>query len=235
MFIALLALDGVVRGVRAEDAPPQEIPYRIERMGDAEVQRRLDFLVERLDAHRDYAWAWWTGWTTFYGLGVVVQGTRAGLSEGGKRADYIVSAVKATAGVATLLARPLEAKDGADKVRAVPDDTLEDRRRRLAVAEEQLRTNAEVSRRRYNPLRHMLNAGVNFAGGAIVAKGFGDPKRGWRSAAIGTAVGEVVFFTQPWWPANDWEEYERRFDETDPQVSWRVVPTADGIALRVDF
>lgn len=243
LALAALLAFAPAAGARAEEVPALP-PERIATMSDDEVSRRLDFLVGRLDTGRDYAWWWWNGWTAFYGLGVVIQGTRAGLTDhDARQAEYVISAVKATGGVVTLLLRPLEAKDGADPVRAVAEEPgvsalapADLRRRQLAVAEELLRGNAEVSLRRYNWLRHLLNIAVNGAGAVILWKAYDDPSRAARSGGIGTAVGEVSFWTQPWWPADDWEEYQRRFgDASSSRVRWRFGPTAGGAALRIDF
>jgi hypothetical protein len=243
LMAALVSLAPALDIARADDRPSTPPPERIERMSDEEVSKRLDFLVGRLDEGRDYAWWWWNGWTAFYGLGVVIQGTRAGLEteHDARRAEYVISAVKATGGVITLLMRPLEAKDGADPVRAVADEPRdlspsELRKRQLAVAESLLEDNAEVSLRRYNWLRHVLNVAVNAAGAIIIWKAYDDPSRAARSGGIGTAVGEVAFWTQPWWPADDWEEYQRRFDDkTESRVSWRVGPTVGGAAFQITF
>ena len=223
-----------MHGLASAEEP---VPARIKRLSEREVEQRLAYLEEHLDAGRDYAWWWWSGWTAFYSLGVVVESTQAGLADNSaQRADYIVGAVKATAGTILLLSRPLEAKNGADAVRALPDASPADRRRRLVVAEEQLRTNAAVSNRRYSWRRHIINAAVNATGAVIVWKGFGDPSRAWRSAGIGTAVGEAAIWSQPWWPARDWEEYQRRFDGgTERRVSWHIAPTVGGVALQVNF
>ncbi len=221
-------------GSFAAEAP--NILAHVEQMSDSEVDRRLAFLEEHLDSGRDYAWYWWHGWTAFYGTGVVVQSVRAGLSDTkGERADYIVSAVKAAGGVTGLLLRPLAAKDGADSVRALPGKTPAERRAQLALAETQLQTNADVSDNRFNWLRHALNVGINTAGALIVWKGFDDRTRAWRSAGIGIAVGEVALWSQPWWPANDWEEYQRRFARAPQPVAWHVAPNGTGLALQVTF
>jgi len=235
---SVLAVSFFAERAHAEESEVVAIPERIRDLSDSEVTERLDFLIERLDSGRDYAWWWWTGWTAFYGLGVVVEGMRAGLTDHeARRAQYIVGSVKAVGGVAVLLLRPPEAKDGADDVRALPHSTPDDRRRQLAVAERQLHTNAELSDRRYSWLRHAINLGVNAAGGVIIAQGFDDPSRGARSAGVGAAVGELSIWTQPWWPPHDWEEYQRRFNAAPvaQRVSWRIVPISGGAAFQLNF
>lgn len=221
----------------AADEEPVEIPARLRILNDEQVQQRLAFLEEQLEENRTHATWWQNGWTTFYALGIVIQSTRAGL-EGdhkGRQGDYIVSAVKAAFGVTALLARPLRARNGADNVRALPDGTSEDRLRRLAVAEEDLRGDAEAAEKRLYWVRHAINIVGNAAGGVVVWKAFDDRTRAWRSAGVGMAIGEVVILSQPWEPERSWEEYQRRFDETPSPFSWRVVPTIGGLALQVEF
>lgn len=221
----------------AEEPIAGAVPERISRLSDREVEQRLAYLEEHLDAGRDYAWWWWNGWTAFYSIGVVVESTEAGLADSSaKRADYIIGAVKATTGTILLLTRPLEAKDGADAVRALPGTSQADRRRQLVAAEERLRRNAEASNRRYSWQRHVTNVALNTAGALIVWKGFDDRTRAWRSAGIGIGVGEAMLWSQPWWPKQDWEDYQRRFDGGgERRVSWHIAPTIGGVALQVNF
>lgn len=226
-----------LQGLAWAEEPVGAVPERISRLSDREVTQRLDYLDQRLDTGRDYAWYWWNGWTTFYALGAVIEGTRAGLADGGSaRADNVVSAVKATGGVINLLRKPLAAKNGADAVRALPHSTPEDRRRQLVAAEDQLRANAHDADGRYSWLRHVLNVGVNAGGAVIVWQGFGDRTRAWRSAGIGIAVGEAMIWSQPWWPGQEVEDYRRRFDGASGQrISWHLTPTIAGAALQVNF
>ena len=153
-----------------------------------------------------------------------------------RRADFIVSAAKATGGVFSLLYSPLQAKDGADTIRALPSTTPEDRLRQLARAEEQLRINAEAADKRYSWTRHLANIGVNAAGALIVGEGFDDRTRGWRSAGVGIAVGEAMIWSQPWWPAEEPDKYEQRFNKVSTfRVSWHIAPTLGGAAVYGTF
>lgn len=221
----------------ADDDDTLAVPSHIQELDESEVDRRLADAELRLDHGSDYAHYWWLGWASFYTLGVVVQGTRAGLShDDDERADYVVSAVKATGGAINLWLSPLEAQKGAEPVRAMPSRTAEDRRRQLARAEEQLAANARESDKRYSWVRHALNFGFNAAGGLILWQGFDDPDRAWQSTLIGTAVGELTILSRPWWPRREWEEYQRRFGIASPtQVSWHLSPRPGGVALEIEF
>lgn len=220
----------------ADPADTSALPSQVLALSDSDVEARLGYLEERLDARRGYSRWWWNGWTGFYSLGVVVQTARAiPEDDTSKRADLIVSAVKATGGVVNLLRRPLQAKRGADPVRALPSATADDRRLQLVRAEEQLRINAKEADGRYSWLRHTLNVGVNCVGAVIVDEGFDDPWRGWRSAGIGIAVGEAMIWSQPWWPTGDLRDYEQRFGASPQRISWRIVPTLGGAAFHATF
>jgi hypothetical protein len=204
-----------------------------------ETTARSRFLEERLEGRRRYAEVWWTGWATVHGLGLVVEGTRAGFeNDRGVRANLAVNAVKSSIGLARDFIDPPHAKDGADALRAIPATSPEACEARLARAEELLRRNADEADERYSWKRHLANLGLNLAGAVIVAEAFDEP-RGWASGAIGFAVGEVQLWSQPWQARGDWEEYQRRFraagSPSAPPTTWRVVPTASGILVMVEF
>ncbi len=200
---------------------------------------RLRFVEDRLEARRPYAKWWWTGWTGFYGIGTVVSSVQAGTEDdGGRRADYIVSAVKAAFGVGRLALYPPTAKAGTDAMRVVDPSDESACRERLRIGEELLRTNARESASRWSWKRHAAVIGINVAGGLIVAEGF-DEWRGWRSAGIGIGVGEIMTFSHPWKAGDDLAEYEAKFGTTSDlaprKVSWDVGPRLGGIALSMRF
>jgi len=232
MLISLMAMSVVAAATAYADEAA------LARCSDGTAER-LRFVEERLDQRRSYAGWWWKGWTGFYGIGVVVESVQAGTEDdGGKRADYIVSAAKAGFGVGRLLLYPPTAKDGADAVRSIEPSDESACRERLRVGEELLRTNAKESASRWSWKRHAANVAINVAGGLIVAEGF-DESRGWRSAGIGIAVGEAMTFSHPWKADDDLVEYEQRFgtnaDLAPRPVSWTVAPRLGGLALHVTF
>ena len=88
-------------------------------------------------------------------------------------ADYIVSAVKASAGTGRLLLFPPEARLGAAPMQAVDPVDEQACRERLRLGEELLRTNTGDSASGWSWKRHAANVAINVAGGLIVAEGFG--------------------------------------------------------------
>ena len=160
-----------------------------------EPRRVLQWLVDRADSRELYADVWWRGWFGFYSAGMVIQSTRAGLEDHqGKRADLIVSAVKALGGATRLyFSRPV-ARLGSDPLRAeaLPDEAtcLE----RVAQGEALLRQAAHESERRWDWKAHFFNVAVNTAGALIVTQAFHE-KAGWTSGGIGIAVGEAMLWS----------------------------------------
>lgn len=204
---------------------------------DQALEERLAYAERALDAHRTHAAVWWYGWSGFYAVAIVTEGTLATLTDdSAERADLIVAAAKTSLGLAALLIQPLQAKDGADDVRSMPGATRLDRVRRLEHAEAQLRINAKAADDRYFWLRHLATASINIAGGLIVAEGYDDPARGWRSAAIGFAVGEAMIWSQPWQPRQDLDAYEDRYRKSaTSSVRWNMAPTLGGASIRGHF
>jgi len=179
------------------------------------------------------------GWTGFYGIGAVVSSVQAGTEcDEGKRADYVVSAVKASFGVGRLLLFPPTAKYGADAMRIVDPSDESACRERLRIGEELMRTNARETESRWSWKRQAAIIGINVAGGLIVAEGFDEP-RGWRSAGIGIGVGEIMTFSHPWKADDDLAEYEQKFGNTPDlsprKISWGIEPRLGGLALAMQF
>ena len=204
---------------------------------DPGTRARLAFIEGRLEARRGYANVWWLGWTAVYGAGVAVEGVRAGLeNERGRRADFIVGAVKAAIGTSRLLSFPPTARAGGAPLHAREAGSRAQCLERLAAAEARLRQAARESHRRWAWQPHAINVGLNMAGALVVAEGF-DESRGWTSAGIGIAVGEAMILSHPWSADDDLADYEARFGDRPPRerARWRLEPWGPGVRLALAF
>jgi hypothetical protein len=230
LLVGLLVSCCVVPGA----ALAEDVVLETSRCGP-EQQARLDWLVDRLESHERYADLWWRGWIGFYGIGAVVEGVRAGVEDDrGKRADQIVSAVKAVGGVTRLYFFRPTARLGADPL---GDDRFDDEaacRQAVEHAESLLRDAAEESDQRWRILPHLSNVAINMAGAVIVTEGF-DENDGWASAAVGIAVGEAMIWSHPWTGHDDLEEYRTRFSAAPTKATWAVAPLSRGLSLQVRF
>jgi hypothetical protein len=148
----------------------------------------------------------------------------------------ICQAVKAAIGVGYLLLNPMPGTSGADPVRELPDATHEDKIARLTRAEYILAREAERAHSRTSVWLHVGNVLLNaILAAPVLARG--NQGLAAQSFGIGTGVGEVQIWTQPWEGPKDWEDYERfvASEEGRPasgsRAEWQIVPNGAGLAL----
>ena len=204
----------------------------------AEIERRLAFIENSLDAHRLHAQIWFWSWLT------VNAGSAVGLSVGAaltdnsaNRVNTIGNAALAALGVGDmLLFRPVDARFGAAPIQALPDATRAQRLRKLEAGENLMRHNAERAEQRYDWTVH---AG-NFAGNALVGGltwAAGDAESGLITVLVQTLFGELYIWTDPSGPAKDWREYQRlkAGGSLAAARGWSLAAFPGGVALRYRF
>jgi hypothetical protein len=183
-------------------------------ISDRDLDARLAFLDESLQAPQQHAKIWWWGWLAFYSAAAVVEAARIPLVKStdedaaAQRADLALSTVKAIGGVLSIVLRPLDAMEGAHLMRRVEGSGRDAKLVRLAVGEAALERNTRESERSFSWLRHTILVLANVAHGLIVWLGYDDLQRGAISTGLGLAFGELVIWTQPWEPRASLEEYQ---------------------------
>ena len=242
ILLLLFASAGVIGCATAPALSPDR-EAAIERMDAAEVDRRIDFITERLDDTRTHANLWWYGWTSFYSGAIAYQAvTLAEVDEtvrnpDGRRADLASSIIRAAGGLTQFLVRPYEAMEGADPIRDLPQSNLQEKRAQLVAAESLLARNARRAKRRLTWYRHVIIAAVNLISSSVVAFGYDDLQRGLISLGIGMAIAEGMVLTEPWQPVSDQEDYHRLDGGAPPEspVTWMLTPVPGGGGLTVRF
>jgi len=195
-------------------------------LSDQEVSARLDFLAGSLEHQKVYANIWWWGWTVGQLGAAVLFGTLAytDRDEPGATANNAVSAVQALLGGTLLLLDPLDAAFVPRRVRELPDGTAQERRAKLAAAEEGLRAAAEWERFGRHWINHVMGFVMGALGWALLTEAF--PDTDWRDGFINFAVAvgttEIMIWTQPMRAVRDLERYEHSFGAADdaPEVSF---------------
>ena len=207
---------------------------------EADLDARLRFLEERLDAGRLHALAWYWGWLAIDGFSGVSQIQDAAQArQTGDRDRDIVNAVKTTVGIADLVViRPMPGRRGAEPIRAKPDGTHAEKLARLALGEEILRATAVRADSRFSWQVHVGNLLFNLAGSAVLL-GLGHGQAAGVTLATGVVGGEVQIWTEPWRGSRDLSDYEHLVESghasaPDPRP-WRLAPARDGIALEMRF
>jgi hypothetical protein len=243
LFLALILLAGPAFADSHEEAGPAQGAYSGDLTGlsDEELERRTQFISERLDDGQLHSQIWQYGFTAGYGLGVVI-GTYKAIDERNakdhKLANGIVTAVKATFGVGRLLYSPNPGRNGSEAIQAIGGETREDRIARLHTAESELYDVERRAESRWAWQRHAGNLAINGAGAAIIA-GLGGNSAALESGLVGVTVGTIMAFSMPWRGVDDAEDYRQmiRGDNLpdDPEVSWNLYSTGTGLGIHVDF
>jgi hypothetical protein len=216
-----------------------QIAPALEALPDTEVDRRIDFLQQRLDEGRLGGQVWQYGWTGIYAVSTAASAVMAiGSDDQDGKVAGSVGAVKSGLALGDLLLNPLPARLGAEPMQAVPDGTRRGRLERLAVGERFLTTNAALAETRYDWRRHLTGVATNLIGGGIILA-FGDSTDALVSTVTGIAVGEAQIWTQPWRAPKDLQDYRAAFPGAPASAStgldWELRPTVNGVQLAFHF
>jgi hypothetical protein len=207
-------------------------------LSDPEIERRVAFVERSLEANQLHAQIWFWSWLTVNAASTVGLSVGAALTDdNAHRVNMIGNAALAALGISDmLLFRPVNARFGAEPIRRLPDETRQERVRKLAAGEALMQRNAERADQRYDWTVH---AG-NFAGNALVGGltwAAGDAQSGIITIVLQTVLGELYIWTDPSGPAKDWQEYQRlRAGESlEASRGWSLAAFPGGVALKYRF
>ena len=239
-----IALASVLSGVivlhaaSASAAPPATR----NEISDAEVTRRLEFIELRLRRGTAATQRWWYSW--FFGFAALSTGqaiVAIATTNPGLRADSAVGAASSGLGVLALGVIPFPALHAARAVYEIPEATPEQRRRKLARAEQILKRSADAESSYRSWYTHVIAGGVSIGIGLGLWLGYDRLASGARNALIGIALNEVRIFSHPAAAIQDWEEYRRQWtpvSEPAPRkatVQWSLTPYAGGLGVSGNF
>ncbi len=200
---------------------------------EEEIDLRLGFIEERLDAGKQHAQYWQNGWTGFYAASALAQTVFwLDADNNDDSINYIVGALKSTGGLIDILLRPMPGRYGAGEIRGLEGCSFD----KLGRAEDLLQTTARRAQEKTTWKPHLKVLGVNLIGGAVILA-FGDGGDALLSTAMGIAVGEANIWTQPTQPSTDLRDYQGRFVGMQAQNArrWQLLPFPGGAMVRVSF
>ncbi|MCC6159765.1 MAG: hypothetical protein IT350_17060 [Deltaproteobacteria bacterium] len=201
---------------------------------DADVTQNLEWIQSRFDNAEPRAQLWWRSWLLFNSLMLVGNGVAAiGAPIEDERWARGVSGAMAGIGVVHLgITGPFVSHVAADRMRAWPESTPDERRQKLARAEDLLRRAAVGERKGIDWKNHVGCALLSVASGGILLA------RGQTTDAIAQGVGsftisEIMIFTQPRAAIRAWDAYSRGTNATSvsPTPTWNVLVTPNGVAI----
>ena len=230
-------------------------------LSDDQVKERLSFVENALDSAQPNAKIWWYGWLAAYSAGAAAQG---GLSiahwndvkpaddspnaplvrDRAFAQDMLVGGATTVLGVCGLLMDPFLPAYGPNRLRSVPENTLEERRTKLLQAEELLRRCAQREKDGRGLKNHLLNIGVNAAAGLATVLIFDRPwTDGLLTFAAGEAVSLVNIVTQPGRAIRDLKNYEAKYlgqqgayvPQSPSDTRWTLSLFPGGIRLSLRF
>jgi hypothetical protein len=207
------------------------------KLSEEEMQQRLAFITERLNAGKNTARAWQYGWSGFFAASTAFQYYMVKRSNNSdNEAQYTVGAIKSAAGLALMLLRPLPAVKGAKPVEAMPADTPNQRAERLQAAEGLLHKNADRARERKSWARHLGSIAIHFLGSTAIAA-LGDFKDAAISNASGIAISQVHIWSQPYRAIDDLTAYGREFPAapSGEKPSWQLTHIPGGLGISITF
>jgi hypothetical protein len=203
---------------------------------DSDIDRRLRFIEQRLDDSQTHGQVWYWGWMGLDSASALGFGVAAATAdENDDRINYAASAMLGAIGVADLLFRPLEAREGAEPLRELPEATRQQRLAKLHAGEDRLRRNAGRADERWSPLLHGANLAVATTAGVVVGV-WGKESDGVITGASALVGGIAYLLTEPSAPAQDWEDYKAltggRADTTGVDVQVAALPGGAMLRLR---
>jgi hypothetical protein len=189
-------------------SPPAPLTRDAAVLPDAEIARRTHFIEERLEARQTPAQIWHWSWLAINGGTGVALNTALAVTEDAKeeRSAAIVQAVLGAVGVATLYIDPMKARYGSEPLRALPDETREQRALKLQRGEVMLQENAARNAQRTSWVMHAGTVFMSAAAGLIVYA-FGGKSDAVITGASTLAGGELLLWTTPPGPVHDLEDY----------------------------
>ncbi|MEW6365263.1 MAG: hypothetical protein AB1714_11585 [Acidobacteriota bacterium] len=212
-------------------------------LSDQEVSNRLTYIQTVLNEGQTKAKVWWYGWLVGYtGATAGQMAFYAATDEQKTKQDMAAGAGTTALGAVGLLIMPMDPARLPNDLRAIPADTPEARRAKLATAESYLRRSAarEASGRSWKV--HALAAAVNLGAGLAIGLRHDRPfSDGLITFAVGQLVSEAQIFTQPRRAIRDLREYEGRSDWSSASVrseaprEWYIGASPSGFVVGLRF
>lgn len=206
---------------------------------DAENTARLHFIENALDTGQKTADLWWYGWLAAYGVAGIAQTSFAvATDDTHQRQDLAIGALTSFVGAAGQFVFPLQAGHFAKVLRMMPGSTPEERRAKLMTGEEYLEKAAAQEAFGRSWKSQASSLAVNGGAGLATSLLFDRPaKDGLITFAIGQAVSELQFFTQPMKAARDFAAYRRqrgvlgKSSSSRARAAWSLSLSASHISI----
>ncbi len=238
--LGLLVLGGQVFGqantFRSDSAGLRQ-PTRltdVDVLTDAELDERLNSLLQQVQHNEKAASTWWNTWVGLYAGATVGQGVAACLSPNkSTRQDMVLGAGTTLLGMVGQFISPVKSGYNPGLFDQGADLDRTGRLEQLSQAEALLAIQAEKARSGKNWQTHALSGSVNLASGLITWLGF---KRsfleGVANFALNTAITEIQIYSQPTRAIKDYAECVSTHQRA---ISVQTFAMPGGVCLVMNF
>jgi hypothetical protein len=210
---------------------------------DSLVTERIQCIQKMLDEGKPRANLWWYGWLGGYSAATVGQGIVFSVSEDLKtRQNMALGAATTFVGAIGQLITPMVPAYAPGRISILPEDTPEQRVRKLEKAEQLFAASAqrEIFGRSWK--MQAASGAVNLSSGLITWLGFDRSVwEGIGNFAFNTAITEIQIYTQPMKAVRDYKKYCEKYKNGLPSTAERpdvhllVNAFPGGISLRLLF
>lgn len=205
---------------------------------DDEVITRLSFIQNRFKKGSLHAQLWQYGWLGGFSTSLAARSYVAATGKGDNRFDATVGIFTSLSAVMSLTLNPLPSSFAVSELAKLPENTPEQRLKKLKYAEWLLDASAkEAKRRRGWKIQGVFLLEQLLAGLAI---GLIDnrPSDGLKTAAIGMLASEIFTFTMPTNAITDYEAYsnasfisQKKITKRTKNINLLLLPKLGGIKL----
>ncbi len=207
---------------------------------DNAASERIQYIQQELDSGTGAARLWWDGWVAFYSGATIVPLTVA-LTTDSKILQITggVSTAESLIGLSGMLIFPFRARNAAEELRSMPENTPEERAQKLATAESLLKKSSDAEIAGKSWVQHFLGVLVNAAGAGVAWGVYGNRIKQaggtpWQQAlelfVIGTAVSELQIWTEPTKAISSEKDYRNRYHvPVDSELL--ILPSENGLSL----
>lgn len=187
----------------------------IDRLNDAEIDARYQTIYQTFEQEQRPDRLFYYGWITFFSGMTTGSLIFAGLNVNGKAPRYYASAIGSGLSLLSFLVFPragLKGAYGARRLRRMPAATIEQRRARLAYAQQLLESSAAHQFLGSNILSHGQGFAYGLGAGLVLGLKYHDTVGALTLALGAPAINEVRAFTSPTRSMRAWEMYRGTAD-----------------------
>jgi len=217
--------------------------YAQNEIQDSLVVERLEFIKSTLKQDKTNTRRWWNGWLVAYSAATIGQGVVYFTSdELGTRQDMALGAATTLLGAAGQFISPLIPGKELEKLEVLPENSDDERLKKLAVAEKLLNDVALREKLARSWKTHALSGAVNLSSGLITWLGFKrDIWAGVGNFVLNTVITETQIWTQPTLAKRRYANYYKKYLNSEnsssciPRVNYYFKAYAGGFGFKIVF